>query len=228
MNDPRNTLALVTIAAGAMALLGPAHAQESGKVMIDVADCIKLGAAEARLACYESRVAAVFGERAAQAAAARPAAPAPALTTPEAAAPPPAAAAAIRTPEPAPAAAPAPPATPPTAPRTASAAPVLAPAVTEEPVQRRDSRQARREADERAAADAAASDIVSRVKDLHEVLPNALQITLENGQVWRQTVSKHYELRPGAQVRVYRTHWGSASRLSSDTVNGYIQVERVH
>jgi hypothetical protein len=73
-----------------------------------------------------------------------------------------------------------------------------------------------------------ANDIVSRVTDLREVVPNAWQITLENGQVWRQTVSKHYELRPGAQVRIYSTRWGSASRLSSDTVNGYIQVERVH
>jgi hypothetical protein len=225
MNDTRNTTwALVAIAAACVAALGPAHAQETGKVMIDVADCIKLGAPEARLACYESRVAAVFGERAAQAAAARPPAPAPAPATPEAAAPPPAAAVAVLTPEPAPGAAPAPPATPPAAPRTASAPPAPAPAVTE-PVQ---SRQARREADERAAADAAASDIVSRVKDLREVLPNAWQITLENGQVWRQTVSKHYELRPGAQVRIYSTRWGSASRLSAADVNGYIQVERVH
>jgi hypothetical protein len=68
---------------------------------------------------------------------------------------------------------------------------------------------------------------VSSVKELHEVLPNAWQITLENGQVWRQTVSKRYELRAGAQVRIYSTRWGSASRLTSDTINGYIQVERV-
>ena len=193
MNDPRNTWVLVTIAAGTMALLGAAHAQETGKVMIDVADCIKLGAPEARLACYESRVATVFGERAAQAAAVPPAQPA----------------------------------TPPLAPRAVSAAPAPAPVATD-PVQSRDFRQARREQDERAAAAAAAAnDTVSRVTELHEVLPNAWQITLENGQVWRQTVSKRYELRPGAQVKIYGTRWGSASRLSADDLKGYIQVERV-
>jgi hypothetical protein len=69
---------------------------------------------------------------------------------------------------------------------------------------------------------------VSRVKELREVYPNAWQLTLENGQVWRQTVSKRYELRPGAQVRIYSTHWGSAMRLSTEDLNGYIQVERVH
>jgi hypothetical protein len=216
MNDSRNnTLALVAIAAGSVAVFGPAHAQESGKVMIDVADCIKLDAPEARLACYESRVAGVFGERAARAAAARPptAAPAPAAVA--------------ATPEPAPVAAPASPAPaapPPSAPRTVAVAP--APAVSD-PLPSRSDRQSRREADERAAADAAANDVVSRVKELHETVPNAWQITLENGQVWRQTVSKHYELRPGAQVRIYSTRWGSASRLSADTINGYIQVERV-
>jgi len=215
MNVARKpTRALFAIASGWVAALGPAHAQETGKVMIDVADCIKLEAPEARLACYESRVAAVFGERAAQAAAARPTAP------------PPAAAAEVRTPEPAPAATPAPAAPLPTAPRTVSAAPAPAPAATV-PVQSRGDRQSRREENERAEADAAANDIVSRVKDLREVVPNAWQITLENGQVWRQTVSKHYELRPGAQVRIYSTRWGSASRLSSDAINGYIQVERV-
>lgn len=209
--------AVIAVAAGAAVGLGPVSAQESGKVMIDVADCIKLDAPEARLACYESRVAGVFGERAAQAAAARPAAT------------PPAAVATARPQEPAPAASPtpaAPPppaASPPQAPRTTSAP---APVVTE-PVQATDRRQSRRkEEDERATA-AAASDIVSRVKELHETVPNAWQITLENGQVWRQTVSKHYELRPGAQVRIYSTRWGSASRLSADTINGYIQVERV-
>jgi hypothetical protein len=218
MNTTRKTTcALFAIAAGGVAVLGPAYAQENGKVMIDVADCIKLDAPEARLACYESRVAAVFGERAAQAAA-RPAPSSPVTAAP------------IRTPEPALAATavpPAIPASPPAAPRTVSAAPASATAATE-PVQPRDYRQNRREEDERAAAAAAsANDFTSRVQELHEVLPNAWQITLENGQVWRQTVSKHYELRPGAQVRIYGTRWGSASRLSADTINGYIQVERV-
>jgi hypothetical protein len=170
MNDTRNHVrAVVAIAAGVVGLC-PAHGQESGKVMIDVAECIKLEAPEARLACYESRVAAVFGERAAQAAAARPAA--------------------------------------------------LAPPVAE-PV------QSHREVKPEAPGPQAANDIVSRVKDLREVVPNAWQITLENGQVWRQTVSKHYGLKSGQQIRIYSTRWGSASRLSTDEINGYIQVERV-
>ncbi|MEO8466934.1 MAG: hypothetical protein ABI640_16475 [Gammaproteobacteria bacterium] len=188
-----STFKCAVIIAAATVTLGTVCAQESGKVMIDVADCIKLTAPEARLACYESRAAAVSGERAAQAAAARPAASAPTLSAPAAAAP-------IRAPEPAPAAT--------------------------EPAQSRTDRQSRREDSDRAAADAAAGEIVSRVKDVREVLPNAWHITLENGQVWRQTVSKHYELRAGAQVRIYTTHWGSAYRLSADNLNGYIQVER--
>jgi hypothetical protein len=219
MNHTKKTArAFVAVAVGWVAVLGLAHAQETGKVMIDVADCIKLEAPEARLSCYESRVAAVFGERAAQAAAVRPVAPAPA------------AAAAIRTPEPAPVATPAPAAPSPptatstTAPRTVSVA--AAPPGTE-PVQSRADRQSRREDSDKAAAEVAANDIVSLVKELHETVPNAWQITLENGQVWRQTVSKHYELRPGAQVRIYGTRWGSASRLTAETINGYIQVERV-
>ncbi len=170
MNDRGNHVrAVVAIAAGVVGLC-PAYGQESGKVMIDVAECIKLEAPEARLACYESRVAAVFGERAAKAAAARPAALAP---------------------------------------------PVAAPV------------QSQRAEKPQAAEPQAANDIVSRVKELREVVPNAWQITLENGQVWRQTVSKRYALKSGQQIKIYSTRWGSASRLSTDEINGYIQVERV-
>jgi hypothetical protein len=46
--------------------------------------------------------------------------------------------------------------------------------------------------------------------------------------VWRQTVAKRYELREGDEVRIYGTHWGSASRLTAERMNGYIQVERLH
>ncbi len=215
-NTKNHKYAVIAIAAAAG--LGPACAQEPGKVMIDVADCIKLDAPEARLACYESRVAAVFGERAAQAAAARPAPPAPPAVASSRPQEPAVAASAAPTPTPPPAAAPVPasPATSPPAP-TGSV-----------PVRASDSRQSRREEEtSRAGAEAAANDVVSRVKELREVLPNAWQITLENGQVWRQTVSKHYELRPGAQVKIYGTRWGRASRLSAEEINGYIQVERV-
>ena len=192
MSNTKNfAYGVIVVATSAVAGLGAARAQESGKVMIDVADCIKLAVPEARLACYESRVAAVFGERAAQAAVARPAAPAVAAVAP------------TRAPEPAPPAA--------------------------EPVRSGSDRQSRREESNRAAAaDPPANDIVGRVQDLREVFPNAWQITLENGQVWRQSVSKHFDLRAGAQVKIYATHWGGAYRLSADNLNGYIQVERVH
>jgi hypothetical protein len=215
MNNNRNsTYALV--AAGAVAAVAPACAQETGKVMIDVAECIKLEAAEARLACYESRVAAVFSDRAAQAAVPRP--PKPAAAAPVASASP-----ATSTPTTA------------ATPDANSGAPVRAvavpasPSATTEPAQSqgRGDREIRREEKAQAAEAAAASDIVSRVKELREVLPDAWQITLENGQIWRQTFSKHYELRSGYQVRIYSTRWGSASRLSAEEVKGYIQVERV-
>jgi hypothetical protein len=182
MNETRNNIcAVIAIAAGVLAALGSAQAQETGKVMIDVAECIKLDAPEARLACYESRVAAMFGERAAQAAAVRPAPPVSA------------AAAAVRQSQ------------------QAEAPPAAAPAVRR-PQQ---------------AEALPAEEIVSRVKELRETVPNSYVITLENGQVWRQTVAKQYRLRPGMQVRIRGTHWGSASRLTADEINSYIQVERV-
>lgn len=222
MNTRSNTL--IVIATGVLAVIGAAHAQESGKVMIDVADCIKLGAPEARLACYESRVAAVFGERAAQAAAARPA-ESPLARPAEPAS------ASVRSPEPAPVVS-APPASAPS-PAPAPAAPV-ARAATRPPPQAAPTpapshvdRQTRREEKAQAEEAAAANDIVSRVAEMREVAPNTLLITLENGQVWRQTQSKQYPLRPGSQVRIYGTRWGSASRLSAEEVNSFIQVERV-
>ena len=178
MNDTKSsTIAVVAVAVGLVAVFGPACGQETGKVMIEVAACIKLAAAEARLACYDSRVAELL-----------PGAPAA------------------------------------RAPANAAVAP--APVVTA-PLQSRGDGQGRRE--ERAARPeeaAAANEIVSRVKELRETVPNAYLITLENGQVWRQMQPKQYPLRPGLQVRIYGTRWGSASRLSADEINGYIQVER--
>jgi len=203
--------AVIGIAAG-VAELSPAHSQQTGKVMIDVAECINLDAPEARLACYESRVAGVFRERAAQAEVARPAPRAPAV------------AAVARVPDPAPGAPPAAPA----ATSTVSVASAVVPAATEpQQTRSRDDRVSRRGEKAQAPESAAASDIVSRVTEAREVVPHAYMITLENGQVWRQTVSKQYDLHAGQQVKIYTTHWGNASRLSADDLKGYIQVERV-
>jgi hypothetical protein len=200
--DPKIEIcAAVAIAAGLMT--ATAEAQQTGQVMIDVSECIRLDAPDARLACYEARVAALFRERAAQAAVAAPAAPA----APTAATPPAAAAASeARRP-----AAPAPE-------RTVSV-PVTPQAAAPAPERRAERR--RTEAQEEPA------EVVSVVRELREVVPNAYLVTLENGQVWRQTEPKQYPLRPGLKVRIYGTRWGSASRLTAEELKSYIQVERV-
>jgi hypothetical protein len=196
VNPKIEICAAVAIAAGLMT--ATAEAQQTGQVMIDVSECIRLDAPDARLACYEARVAALFRERAAQAAVAAPAAPA----APTAATPPP------RSAEPA---APAPE-------RTVSV-PVTPQAAAPAPERRAERR--RTEAQEEPA------EVVSVVRELREVVPNAYLVTLENGQVWRQTEPKQYPLRPGLKVRIYGTRWGSASRLTAEELKSYIQVERV-
>lgn len=53
-------------------------------------------------------------------------------------------------------------------------------------------------------------------------------ITLEQGQVWRQVISKRFNLKEGHEVRIYPTNWGDSYRLSVvDGPVGYIQVERI-
>jgi hypothetical protein len=69
-------------------------------------------------------------------------------------------------------------------------------------------------------------EIEARVTDLRETVPNAYLITLDNGQVWRQTVPKTYALREGSPVRIYYSRW-RAYRLTNDQLKGFIQVERV-
>ncbi len=70
-------------------------------------------------------------------------------------------------------------------------------------------------------------DLVAKVAELRETVPNAYLITLDNGQVWRQKQPKYgYLLRPGYDVRIYATKI-SSFRLSTRQLAGYIQVERV-
>lgn len=84
--------------------------------------------------------------------------------------------------------------------------------------------------------DAAASRVVEEdgrtelhgtVADLVERMPNTWLITLEGGEQWLQMTSRPYRLRVGEPVRIYATRWGSAHRLTSERLSGYIQVERV-
>jgi len=70
-------------------------------------------------------------------------------------------------------------------------------------------------------------ELNAKVAETRETVPNAYLITLDNGQVWRQTQPKYgYVLRPGYDVRIYATKIRSF-RLASRQLPGYIQVERV-
>jgi hypothetical protein len=70
-------------------------------------------------------------------------------------------------------------------------------------------------------------EIVAIVTELHETVPNAWQITLDNGQVWRQNIPQRFALKPGHHVTLRGTTWGTAYRLTADELHGFIQVERV-
>ena len=68
--------------------------------------------------------------------------------------------------------------------------------------------------------------IQALVTGLRETVPNSFVITLDNGQIWRQTVPKTYPLREGSPVRIYYSRWRTY-RLTNDQLKGFIQVERV-
>ena len=70
-------------------------------------------------------------------------------------------------------------------------------------------------------------EIVSTVAAFRETVPNSYVITLENGQVWRQTFAERYSLRVGQSVTLSPTRWGKRFRLSAEGSNSNIQVERV-
>ena len=93
---------------------------------------------------------------------------------------------------------------------------------------RRAARAAEREAQERAAAaEAAENEIHATITALRQRGPNSWLITLDNGQMWDQVRPQWYPLRPGQQVRLYPTNWGSSYRLSALERGGYIQVTQV-
>jgi hypothetical protein len=70
-------------------------------------------------------------------------------------------------------------------------------------------------------------DIVAKVAELRETVPNSLLITLDNGQVWRQTTPEYYALRVGVDVRIYYSPRWRSYRLTNEALRRYIQVERV-
>ena len=105
--------------------------------------------------------------------------------------------------------------------RTSPAAPVAAPTNSQPPASSTTSSNAGREDREEQPP-----DIHARIREIRETVPNAYLITLDNGQVWRQTVPKAYALRPGDAVRLYYSKWRTY-RLTNEQLRSFIQVERV-
>lgn len=70
-------------------------------------------------------------------------------------------------------------------------------------------------------------EFVATVQSLRQTVPNTYVITLDNGQVWRQSYAERYPLRPGQKVRVRPSRWGGTFWLTADEANGFIQVKRV-
>lgn len=70
-------------------------------------------------------------------------------------------------------------------------------------------------------------EFVATVTAVRQTVPNSRVITLDNGQVWRQTYAEWYPLLPGQTVRVRPGKWGQVFWLTAADANGYIQVKRV-
>lgn len=75
--------------------------------------------------------------------------------------------------------------------------------------------------------DAEMEPFVSKVTAVKEREPGKLLVTLENGQIWYQTESRVYPVRPGMEVKLFQGIFGDAWRLSALSLNSFIQVERV-
>jgi hypothetical protein len=92
-----------------------------------------------------------------------------------------------------------------------------APASAESGGSRRDAR----------AADRAERELTSSVTAVREIQPGRVEVTLANGQVWRQTGTDRYNLLVGHEVKIYPSGFGQYFRLTSTELRGFIQVERV-
>ena len=68
--------------------------------------------------------------------------------------------------------------------------------------------------------------LYDRIAALRKI-PDGWVITLESGQVWRQTVSRRYALREGQEVKISPSQWGSSYRLVVSQLGGFIRVERI-
>jgi hypothetical protein len=72
-----------------------------------------------------------------------------------------------------------------------------------------------------------AGEIVGQIVGLREMEPDAYIITLDNGQVWRQSQPKRYPLFVGTTVELRPSPWGPSYRLTDPDVGNFIQVRRV-
>jgi hypothetical protein len=70
-------------------------------------------------------------------------------------------------------------------------------------------------------------EFAATVSALRQIVPNSYVITLDNGQVWRQTYAEWYPLLPGQKVRIRPSRWGGTFWLTAEESKGYIQVKRV-
>jgi hypothetical protein len=84
--------------------------------------------------------------------------------------------------------------------------------------------------DARVAAGAGASSpaLGGTIVALREIVPNRWLITLQNGQVWRQTFAEPYPLKIGQRVELKQARRSRSSyELAVVGLNGDIQVELV-
>jgi hypothetical protein len=78
----------------------------------------------------------------------------------------------------------------------------------------------------RDAEAADSQELTAIVTDVRQTVPNKLVITLDNGQVWRQSYAERYPLQRGQKVWVRPSRWGGVYWLGADELNGYIQVRK--
>jgi hypothetical protein len=203
---------------GLLAASGAAVGQDSNRVTIEAAECADLKTEE-RLACFGRQVEKQLQERADaadapdRAAAEQPAAePLPEFRASE---PRPS-----RVRESAPSA--------PAADENASQAPArrASASANDRSARPEDLFGLPRQPEEISGIPAEIEEIFGTIAEIRETVPNSWLITLENGQVWRQTLPRRYPLRVGHEVRIYTARLGGY-RLSSVPLNGFVRVERV-
>lgn len=201
----RKTLAAALCMTGALALTS--HAQQSDSVLVDVDACIELESREDQLACYEERVNEALRMRESEAESAGVAAAAESDATLE-----------------------------PEDSRTSRRAARREARLAEQRQADLERRQRAAEEAAIAAAEAAAAladpnytagEIVAEVTALREIEPDGYLITLDNGQIWRQSQTKRYPLFVGATVKLRPSPWGPSYRLTDPNVGNFIQVRRI-